>query len=84
MKLLFLIVDEILNSEFADKAAGIGGGATASVLTFISSGFGDFALKCFAAIVFAILGGLFGYLGKKFGEHFFNKYKNKKNKNRKK
>ena len=84
MKLLYSIIGQILNSETTEKIAGVGGGITASVITFISSGFGDFALKCFAAIVFAILGGLFGYLGKKFGEHFFNKYKNKKNKNRKK
>lgn len=83
MKLLYSILDHILNSEITEKIAGIGGGATASVLTFINTGFSDFALKCFAAIVFAILGGLFGYLGKKLGEYFFNKYKKRKNAKRK-
>ena len=83
MKLLYTIIDQVLNSEFTDKVAGIGGGMTASILTFINTGFGDFALKCFAAIIFAILGGVFGYLGKKLGEYLFNHYKNKNKKHEK-
>lgn len=78
MKLLYSIIDNVLNSEITDKVAGIGGGVTASIITFVNSGLADFAVKCFAAIVFAILGGIFGYLGKKLGEYLFNYYKKRK------
>ena len=86
MKLLNTIIEQIIDyvstSEFTDKLAGIGGGMTASILTFVNAGFADFAIKCFAAIVFAILGGVFGYLGKKLGEHIFNHYKKRKGNNK--
>lgn len=78
MKLLYSIIDQVLNSEITDKVAGIGGGVTASIITFVNSGFADFVIKCFAATVFAILGGIFGYLGKKLGEYLFNYYKKRK------
>lgn len=80
MKLLYSIIEQVLTSEAADKVAGIGGGMTASILTFVNAGFADFAIKCFAATVFAILGGVFGYLGKKIGEYLFNHYKKRKGK----
>lgn len=80
MKLLYSIIGQILNSEAADKVAGIGGGMTASILTFANAAFADFAIKCFAATVFAILGGVFGYLGKKLGEYLFNRYNKRKGK----
>lgn len=80
MKLFYSIIEQILNSETADKVAGIGGGMTASILTFINAAFVDFAFKCFAATVFAILGGVFGYFGKKLGEYLFNYYKKRKGK----
>ena len=80
MKLLYSILDSVLNSEVADKVAGIGGGVTASILTFVNTGFGDFVFKCVAAALFAIIGGVMGYLGKKLGEYIFNKYKKRKGK----
>jgi hypothetical protein len=78
MKLLYSIIDQILNSEFTDKVAGVGGGMTASILTFVNSGFGDFLFKCTAAAIFALIGGFMGYAGKKIGEKIFNYYKQKK------
>ena len=78
MKLLYSILDSVLNSEVADKVAGIGGGVVASTITFISTGFGGFMLKCVAAAIFALIGGLMGYAGKKLGEHIFNHYKKRK------
>ena len=78
MKLLYTILDHLLNSEAMDKVAGIGGGVTASILTFVNTGFGGFMLKCVAAAIFALIGGLMGYAGKKLGEHIFNHYKKRK------
>ena len=78
MKLLYSILDQVLNSEITDKVVGIGAGATASVLTFISTGFGGFIMKCTAAAIFALIGGLMGYAGKKLGEFIFNYYKKRK------
>lgn len=75
---LYTMLDHILNSEITDKVVSITGGVTASVFTFLNTGFSGFILKCAAAAIFAVLGGLFGYLGKKLGEYLFNKYKSKK------
>lgn len=80
MKLLYSIIDRVLNSEITDKVVGVGSGATASLLTFISTGFGEFITKCFAAAIFAGIGGLMGYAGKKLGEYLFNHYKKRKGK----
>lgn len=80
MKLLYSIIDRVLNSEITDKVVGVGSGAAASLLTFISTGFGEFITKCFAAAIFAGIGGLMGYAGKKLGEYLFNHYKKRKGK----
>ena len=78
MKLLNTIIEQVLTSEAADKVAGIGGGMTASIITFVNSGFGNFVLKCAAAAIFALIGGVMGYAGKKLGEYILIQYKKRK------
>ena len=78
MKFIYEITGKILTSEITDKVAGIGGGMTASILTFVNAGFGGFMLKCVAAAIFALIGGLMGYAGKKLGEHIYRKLKQRK------
>lgn len=84
MRIFFEIIDQLLNNKAFEKLISIASGAVVSVVTYEKSSFGDFAIKCFAAGTFAIIGGFMGYAGKKFAEILFNYYKKRRtNKNEK-
>lgn len=91
MKLLYcffyIIYDQIINGETTTSlfsfAGGALGGTLAYMLTIFDGGFFGFIFKCFTAVVFAVLGGLFGFIGKKLGEYLFNHYKSKNKKHEK-
>lgn len=78
MKMIFFILGQIFHeNDTADKAVSVVSGIVASVVTYFETAIANFALKCITAAVFALIGGIMGFFGKKIAEHIFNKIKNR-------
>jgi hypothetical protein len=78
MKMIFFILGQIFHkNDTADKAISVGSGIVASVATYFKTAMEIFVLKCITAAVFALIGGIMGFFGKKIAEHIFSKIKNR-------
>jgi len=78
MKMIFFILEQIFyENDTVDKAVSVGSGIVASVVTYFETEIKIFALKCITAAIFALIGGIMGYFGKKIAEHIFSKIKNR-------